>query len=81
MIPDDAVEAAALALASKYDPRGEGGHGGEIWNRMVVDVRLALEAAAPHIMAGAWESGYTLGYADCANKQEPNRPNPHKEEA
>lgn len=27
--------------------------------------------------AEAWEEGYTLGYADCANKQESNRPNPY----
>lgn len=36
-----------------------------------------LEAAAPYMLAEAWDEGYTLGYADCANKQESNRPNPY----
>jgi len=52
-IPDEAVEAAVLALAAKHDPRNEGEHGGELWNRMVADVRLTLEAAAPHLMTPA----------------------------
>ena len=54
MIPDDAVEAAFMALAVKHDHRGDGPHdphGVEIWNRIIADVRLTLEAAAPHLMA------------------------------
>ena len=47
MIPDAAVEAAAIALAAQdmrgFDP-----------GSFIPDARAALEAAAPHLLAGAW---------------------------
>lgn len=71
----EAVEAAVDALV---DSR-LGDHKGINGEELVEAASAALEAAAPYIQAEAWESGYTLGYADCANKQESNRPNPHGE--
>lgn len=71
MIPAAAVETAALILHT---------HGGLTVAEARERAGLILEAAAPHMQGEAWESGYTLGYADCANKQESNRPNPYKEE-
>jgi hypothetical protein len=84
VIPADAVEAAAKALAT--DRKAEHWFSEEEWEGIIADqykepyrrkARAALEAAAPYILAQAWEEGYTLGYADCANKQESNRPNPY----
>jgi len=68
MIPAQAVEAAWDKLHE--NPR----HPIAI---QYSELQAALEDAAPHIRAQAWEEGYTLGYADCANKQESNRPNPY----
>jgi hypothetical protein len=47
-IPDEAVEAAAQALRDAFD-----------WGVTDFDkqARAALEAAAPHMMAGAWDEG------------------------
>ena len=63
VIPAEAVEAALNEWAC-WPPRAE----------LVTKI---LEAAAPYMLAEAWDEGYTLGYADCANKQESNRPNPY----
>ena len=77
VIPAEAVEAAAKAIHEAggfykwEDPEG--------WREQAanLEARPALEAAAPYMLAQAWDEGYTLGYADCANKQESNRPNPY----
>lgn len=52
MIPDEAVEAARRAIEREfpYDENNE------------YIVRLILEAAAPHMTAGAWERGYLFSY-------------------
>ena len=63
MIPDEAVEAAARAL----DPQtmGSGGALAEKFKEETrKEVRRILEAAAPHLMAAAWEEGRLDGYAD-----------------
>jgi hypothetical protein len=58
MIPAQAVEAAALAVFVQSYERAD-------WNlvvhqtkqRYIRDARTALEAAAPHMLAEAWEEG------------------------
>lgn len=86
MIPAEAVEALAAVLAQEALVSADmDGHGWDAENddpapfmpRARARARTYLEAAAPHIRAQAWGEGYTLGYADCANKQESNRPNPY----
>ena len=52
MTPDAAVDAAAQALRDAFD-RGIGG-----FEEQAV---AALEAAAPHLMAEAWNCGLTAG--------------------
>jgi hypothetical protein len=60
-IPDEAVEVAAKAILRGTD---EGHHAYKI-------AYATLEAAAPHLMAAAWEQGREDGYH--------HRPNPYKE--
>ena len=48
MIPDEAVEAAAKVMFEHKDR--------EVTFREVA--RAALEAAAPHLMAAAWDEGF-----------------------
>jgi hypothetical protein len=58
VIPDEAVEAAARAL---WSPSNEG----DTWesehepykDHTRAEAKRALEAAAPHLMAAAWERG------------------------
>lgn len=52
MIPTEAVEAAALSIYAKAGIVTE------------QDIRAALEAAAPHMLAGAWEEGRLVGRAE-----------------
>jgi hypothetical protein len=47
-IPDEAVEAAARALAERSRCPEE-------WQWYLSEARTALEAAAPHLMAAAWD--------------------------
>jgi hypothetical protein len=78
VIPAEAVEAAAKAAFARTHPHGNFRLAiRELQDRYLSEARAALEAAAPYMLAEAWEEGYTLGYADCANKQESNRPNPY----
>ena len=49
MIPDEAVEAAAKYLTEKFNWNGE---------LVPATAREVLEAAAPHLMAAAWDEGY-----------------------
>lgn len=53
MIPDDAVEAALAAQLSFKNQRGMDNNA----NLM----RHILEAAAPHLMAAAWQEGFECG--------------------
>ena len=64
-IPDAAVEAAALAALERDS-------GFENWLLVTAEVRTnyldeartILEAAAPHLMAEAWEEGHSAGRRD-----------------
>lgn len=61
MIPDEAVDAAARAL----DPQtmGSGGPLAEkLKGQARAEARRALEAAAPFLMARAWDEGDHAGY-------------------
>lgn len=59
-IPDEAVEAAALAL----DPYTMGS-GGQVAEKFKAETRAEalriLEAAAPHMMGEAWKEGEAAG--------------------
>jgi len=51
VIPDAAVEASAKAMALRD-------HADLVaWKAYMGDARAALEAAAPHLMAEAWDEG------------------------
>jgi hypothetical protein len=57
MIPDEAVEAAAEALVSST----LGDHGGTNWEDFFEAARKALNAAAPQLMAQAFDEGQKSG--------------------
>jgi len=76
VIPDAAVEAAARAVfEQQYEP--------EEWKlvvwqtrqRHLDDARLALDAAAPHLMAQAWDEGKDVRRCDGVP------PNPYRSQA
>jgi len=57
VIPDEAVEAAAWAL--DLQTMGSGGAlAGKFKEQTRAEARHILEAAAPHLMAAAWDEGY-----------------------
>lgn len=67
MIPEDAVESAAKALALG------GFYSEKEWNEITLDkkkepfrkhARIALEAAAPLLMEQAWNEGFDVGKDD-----------------
>lgn len=71
----EAVEAAARAMAQFED----WGHvSDEKKAHLRRSAKRALEAAAPHLKAEAWESAYALGYADRNVGAEPTRTNPYR---
>jgi len=74
-IPDEAVEAAARAEFSDWDTNGD-----EWWRGMVRGrQRKSLEAAAPHMLADAWNMGYDTGLThDFEATTQPQ--NPHSKE-
>lgn len=83
MIPDEAVEAAAQRLARHRWPTAL-----EVWDSFGQGMkddyrdtaRAALEAAAPHMLADAWELGMVSMYATTGGEwplipeQNPYRP-------
>ncbi|UYM26585.1 hypothetical protein SEA_BAUER_36 [Arthrobacter phage Bauer] len=76
-IPDEAVEAAAKVL----DPQtmGSGGALAEKFQEATrAEARAILEAAAPHLMAQAWEDGYHAALSDGYEYQTAN---PYRSEA
>jgi hypothetical protein len=71
VIPAEAVEAAAKALAT--DRKAEHWFSEEEWEGIIADqykepyrrkARAALEAAAPYMLAQAWEEGRLVGRAE-----------------
>ena len=84
MIPDAAVEAAARGMLAnsnwgdRWDDLSDLHKG---WWR--AQATFALEAAAPHMLADAWEAGWKASsgwgiYIDMGG-DEPNTDNPYKE--
>lgn len=69
VIPAEVVEVAVRATYEAAFGTGWELEEDEFREDIRQSIRIALEAATPHIRAQAWEEGYTLGYADCANKQ------------
>jgi len=68
-IPDAAVEAALEAFYAKCDVDFDG----------LPAVKAALEAAAPHMLAEAWDMAYEIGRDDEWNKHSGlMRANPHR---
>ena len=58
MIPEAAVEAAAKAASENTSIRGMWDNATTEWKRAYrASLVAALEAAAPHLMAEAWEVG------------------------
>ena len=74
MIPAEAVEAAAKALAIQawgqweYVPN-------ELRKAFIRDAKITLEAAAPYMLAGAWGQGYKAGLFD--KEYYSHNPNPY----
>lgn len=64
-IPDEAVEAAANAVHDEFcrDPY-HAGHTGPACYDYKVEARTILEAAAPHMLADAWDKGFDRGFYD-----------------
>ena len=70
VIPDEAVEAATAALLKAW------GYATTSDSGTSADIRIALEAAAPHIMAQGWDEGYRGCYE--RYMYEPVPPNPYR---
>lgn len=63
VIPAEAVEAAARASFERANPRYVWADIEPHWKAAYVENhRAALEAAAPHMLAGAWNEGATSGW-------------------
>jgi len=62
VIPDEAVEAAAAEVVRIFD----GDFSGEA---SMVMARRILEAAAPHLMASAWDEGELAGFTNAGADQ------------
>jgi len=78
MIPDEAVEALASVLAQEALVEADmGGYGWDaetdspeqFMPRSRERVREYLKAAAPHLMAAAWEEGELAGYTNAGAEQ------------
>lgn len=71
MIPAEAVEAAQRVAYERYGSRPDTAY-----------LRTILEAAAPHMLAGAWLEGYGSGELDgrydANGHEEPNMRNPYR---
>lgn len=67
MIPDEAVRAAVRKLAYLNSDSGDQ-LSDEDWARKI------LEAAAPHLMAAAWDEGHSAGRTDPYSLE----PNPYR---
>jgi hypothetical protein len=89
MISDEAVEAAAKALAAQ-------GWGGwehvpnELRRAFLRDAKITLEAAAPYMLAQVWAEGHHTGWSDRDDDAQSgwtpsgytsNTPNPYSSQA
>ena len=57
MIPEAAVEAAARLIHSQHEAPPLDEWSATFQRQAKADARLALEAAAPHMLAEAWDAG------------------------
>lgn len=79
MISDEAVEAAAKALRKKFN----GYKVGRPWDSRDQrttyrnDAQAALEAAAPHMLAEAWDAAYQSALED-EGMDRTTTPNPYR---
>lgn len=69
MIPAEAVEAAAEVAARRE------GYG---WDEYREVAREILEAAAPYLMAQAWDEGREEGYEAGRDRGAEEKPNPYR---
>jgi hypothetical protein len=69
-ISDEAVHVALSAYYASIDADNGG---------PLVDMRAALEAAAPHLMAVAWDEGHEEGYEAGRDRGTPEQPNPYRD--
>lgn len=73
MISEAAVEAAAKAIFDNVEVIQTRGYAAEI-------ARLAIEAAAPHMLAEAWEQGRDAEFQRSVMKRQTD-PNPYRSQA
>lgn len=75
MIPDEAVEAAVKAWDRHWGAR----YGDDAMDEMGEEVRIALEAAAPHMLAEAWDEGCEAMHATTGGEWPPiHEDNPYR---
>lgn len=74
MIPDEAVLAAAKVLYADKISNHAGDNAPQIIDVCERVARQVLEAAAPHMLAGAWDDGY--GHGKTGDFSNPHRPTP-----
>ena len=81
-IPDEAVEAAALALLERdYGVRDWSIVTEQVKGNYLDEARTALEAAAPHLMAQAWDEGERVGFEESFRDNDPRHTrNPYRAE-
>jgi hypothetical protein len=72
-ISDEAVEAAARAMAHLFDYQTEAGK--SHWRDKA---KRTLEAAAPHLMVQAWDEGNIAGIFDLPSEDHAT-PNPYRD--
>lgn len=77
VISDEAVEAAAKAV---YHTSGRARQMPYSVAREACEseARAVLEAAAPHLMAAAWDEGRGAGFRDAYVDEEEEEPNPYR---
>ena len=79
MIPDVAVEAAAKCTYEREMGVNWDGLQSSVKRGYLEDARAALEAAAPHMLAEAWDEGHAAGIShDFEATTQPR--NPHSKE-
>lgn len=83
MIPEAAVEAAAVAWVGRQVWQDCD----EAWKADYMErTRLALEAATPHLLSGAWDEGFDRGFYDplAGRDRDPSEsrtPNPYRSQS
>jgi len=83
VIPEAAVEAAAEAIYERrFGPKGWDGLPDMPRKQYADDARGILEAAAPHMLAGAWDEGMQAMYGTTSSEWPPiPEQNPYRSQA